>query len=145
MIAIACDHGGYDLKVRLMERLTERGIAFEDLGCGAGERVDYPIYADKACRGVMDGTYERAILICGTGIGMSIAANKHPGIRAAVCADCYSAEMTRAHNDSNVLCLGGRTLGPELAVRIADIWLDTPFSGVEHHARRIQMIAELER
>ena len=144
MIVIASDHGGYDLKLRLIERLRERGAAFEDIG-NSGERVDYPEYADKACRGVMEGRYERAILVCGTGIGMCIAANKHPGIRAALCADCFSAEMTRAHNDSNVLCLGGRTVGPELAVRIMDIWLDTPFSGAEHHARRIAMIAELEK
>ena len=145
MIALACDHGGYDLKLRLIEELEKRGTAFEDLGCGAGERVDYPIYAEKACRGVAEGRFDRAVLVCGTGIGMSIAANKLPGIRAALCADCYSAEMTRLHNDSNVLCLGGRTVGPELAVRILNIWLDTPFSGVEHHAKRIGMIADLER
>ena len=144
MIAIACDHGGYELKLRLTERLTERGEAYADLGCG-GERVDYPIYAEKAARGVAAGEYEKAILICGTGIGMSIAANKIPGIRAALCADCYSAEMTRAHNDSNVLCLGGRTVGSELAVKIMDTWLDTPFSGIEHHAKRIAMLAELDR
>ena len=144
MIAIACDHGGYDLKLRLLERLTERGDAFEDLGC-SGERVDFPVYAEKAARGVADGVYERAILVCGTGIGMSIAANKIPGIRAALCADCYSAQATREHNDSNILCLGGRTIGSELAAKIMDTWLDTPFSGAEHHARRIGMIAEMER
>lgn len=145
MIALACDHGGYELKLRLIEELEKRGTAFEDLGCGAGERVDYPVYAEKACRGVTEGRFERAVLVCGTGIGMSIAANKLPGIRAALCADCYSAEMTRQHNDSNVLCLGGRTLGPELAVRILNIWLDTPFSAAEHHAKRIGMIADMER
>ena len=145
MIAIACDHGGYELKLRLISLLKERGDAFEDLGCGEGERVDYPINAEKAARGVVDGVYERAILVCGTGIGMSIAANKIPGIRAALCCDCYSAEMTRLHNDSNILCLGGRTVGSELAARITEIWLDTPFSGAEHHARRIGMVAALER
>ena len=144
MIAIACDHGGYELKLRLISLLKERGDAFEDLGC-EGESVDYPIYAEKAARGVVDGVYERAILVCGTGIGMSIAANKIPGARAALCCDCYSAEMTRLHNDSNILCLGGRTVGSELAARITEIWLETPFSGIEHHVRRIGMVAALER
>ena len=145
MIAIASDHGGYALKTELMEHLKESSVAFEDLGCYSAASVDYPVYAEKAARGVASGVYERAILICGTGIGMSMAANKIPGIRAAVCADCYSAEMTRLHNDSNVLCLGGRTIGPELAKRIMDIWLETPYSGLEKHARRIQMVMELEK
>ena len=145
MIAIASDHGGFAMKTQLIAHLRERGTEFEDLGCCSEESVDYPDYAEKAARGVAAGTYERAVLICGTGIGMSIAANKIPGIRAALCADCYSAEMTRAHNDSNVLCLGGRTIGSELAKRILDIWLDTPFSGLEKHARRIGRIAALER
>ncbi len=144
MIAIASDHGGFALKNTLIERMRERGDAFEDLGCYTEERVDYPAYAEAVARGVADGTYERGVLVCGTGIGMSIAANKIPGIRAALCADCYSAQMTREHNDSNILCLGGRTLGPALAMRILDIWLDTPFSGAEHHARRIARIGALE-
>ena len=145
MIALASDHGGFAMKQELAAHLTARGVAFEDLGCYSEDSVDYPEYAEKAARGVAAGTYERAVLICGTGIGMSMAANKIRGIRAAVCADCYSAEMTRQHNDSNVLCLGGRTLGPEVAKRIVDIWLETPFSGMEKHARRIAMIAGLER
>ena len=145
MIAIASDHGGYAMKQELLEHLRESSVAFEDLGCYSSESVDYPAYAEKAARGVADGTYERAILICGTGIGMSIAANKIHGVRAALCADCYSAEMTRLHNDSNVLCLGGRTIGPELAKKITDIWLETPFSGMERHAKRIASVMELEK
>ena len=144
MIAIASDHAGYALKGLIIDHLKERGVPVEDLGCG-GEPVDYPLYADKLCRAVVDGTYERGILVCGTGIGMSIAANKIPGIRAALCADCYSAEMTRQHNDANVLCLGGRTLGSELAKKIVDTYLAAEFSGAEHHTRRIEMIKKLER
>ena len=145
MLAIASDHGGFAMKQLLIDHLKESSVEFEDLGCYSEDSVDYPVYAEKAARGVADGVYERAILICGTGIGMSIAANKIPGVRAALCSDCYSAEMTRLHNDSNVLCLGGRTLGIELAKRIADIWLETPFSAMEKHARRISMIAGMER
>ena len=145
MFAIASDHGGFAMKTQLMDHLRESSVEFEDLGCYSEESVDYPVYAEKAARGVADGTYERAILICGTGIGMSMAANKIPGIRAALCSDCYSAEMTRLHNNSNVLCLGGRTLGIEVAKKIVDIWLETPFSGQERHARRIEMVMELEK
>ncbi len=144
MIAIASDHGGYALKQILLDHLAARGVPAEDLGCG-GEPVDYPDYAGKLCRAVLAGQYERGILVCGTGIGMSIAANKIPGIRAALCADCYSAEMARQHNDANVLCLGGRTLGSELAKKIVDTYLDTPFSNAEHHRKRIAMIKDLER
>ncbi len=145
MLAIASDHGGFAMKQLLIDHLKESGVELEDLGCYSEDSVDYPVYAEKAARGVADGVYDRAILVCGTGIGMSIAANKIPGVRAALCCDCYSAEMTRRHNDANVLCLGGRTLGPELAKRIADIWVETPFSGMEKHVRRIGMIAEMER
>ena len=144
MLAIASDHGGFAMKQLLIDHLKESGVALEDLGCYSEDSVDYPVFAEKAARGVADGVYDRAILICGTGIGMSIAANKVPGVRAALCSDCYSAEMTRLHNDSNVLCLGGRTIGPELAKRITDIWIETPFSGMEKHARRIGMIAGME-
>lgn len=145
MIAIACDHGGYELKQQILAHLSELGVAVEDLGCHSADRVDYPVYAEKLGRAVAAGTYDKGILICGTGIGMSIAANKIPGVRAALCADCYSAEMTRLHNDANVLCLGGRTLGSELAKRIVDTYLAASFSGAEHHARRLAMIRELEK
>ena len=144
MIAIASDHAGYALKQTLIEHLTAKGVELEDLGCG-GEPVDYPVYAEKLCRAVAAGQYERGILVCGTGIGMSIAANKIPGIRAALCGDCFSAEMSRQHNDANVLCLGGRVVGPELAKRIVDTYLDTGFSHGESHTRRIAMIKELEK
>lgn len=144
MIAIASDHGGYALKQSLIQHLTDRGVPVEDLGCG-GEPVDYPDYAEKLCQAVLAGKAERGILVCGTGIGMSIAANKIHGIRAALCADCYSAEMARQHNDANVLCLGGRTLGSELAAKIVDTYLGTGFSNAEHHIRRIAMIKDLEK
>lgn len=145
MIAIASDHGGFAMKTQLIEHLKGQGVEIEDLGCYSEESVDYPHYAAKLGRAVADGTYERGILVCGTGIGMCIAANKIPGVRAALCADCYSAEMTRQHNDANVLCLGGRTLGPELAKRITDIFLQSAFSGAEKHSRRVAMIGELEK
>ena len=144
MIAIASDHAGYALKQTIIEHLTAKGVPIDDLGCG-GEPVDYPLYAEKLCRAVTAGTYERGILVCGTGIGMSIAANKIPGIRAALCGDCFSAEMSRQHNDANVLCLGGRVVGPELALRIVDTYLDTGFSHGESHTRRIAMIKDLEK
>lgn len=144
MIAIASDHGGYALKEILKEHLASQGVDAADLGCG-GERVDYPVYAEKLCRAVAAGKYERGILVCGTGIGVSIAANKIPGIRAALCGDCYSAQMSREHNDANVLCLGGRVLGSELAKKIVDTYLSSGFSHGESHARRIAMIKDLEK
>lgn len=144
MIAIASDHGGFALKTRLVEHLRERGVPVEDMGCASEAPVDYPEYAEKLARAVAAGTYERGVLVCGTGIGMSIAANKIRGVRAALCADCFSAEMARLHNDANVLCLGGRTVGSELACRILDTWLDAGFSGAEKHARRVAMIGALE-
>ena len=142
-VLIASDHGGFALKQELLEHLRALGYELEDLGCYSTQSVDYPAYAEKVARGVAAGAAEAGILVCGTGIGMSIAANKVDGVRAALCADCYSAEMTRRHNDSNVLCLGGRTVGPELAKRIAEIWLSTPFSAEEKHARRIGQIAAI--
>ena len=145
MIAIASDHGGFAMKQDLIAHLQSRGVSLEDLGCYSEDSVDYPAYAEKVCRGIVSGAYERGILICSTGIGMSIAANKIPGIRASLCADCHSAQMTREHNDSNVLCLGGRTLGTDLAKRIVDIYLSARFSGVEKHVRRISMIKGLEK
>ena len=144
MFAIASDHGGFAMKAQILAHLQARGIEIADLGCYSEASVDYPEYAEKLCRAVTAGEYERGILVCGTGIGMSIAANKIPGIRATLVGDCYSAEMSRQHNNSNVLCLGGRVLGQDLALRIVDIWIDTPFSGLEKHERRLGMIAGLE-
>ena len=140
MIAIGCDHGGYELKLEILKYLEKKGLEYKDFGCDSLESVDYPIYARKVGQAILDGECEKGILICGTGIGISIAANKMKGIRCALCSDCFSAEATRLHNDTNVLALGGRVLGTELALKIVDTWLNTPFSGDERHARRISMI-----
>lgn len=142
MIAIACDHGGYALKLEIMKHLEERGLAYKDFGCDSEAAVDYPIYARKVTSAINSGECERGILICGTGIGISIAANKVKGIRAALCTDCFTAEATRQHNDANILALGGRVVGPGLALKIVDTFLDTPFSQAERHKKRISLIEE---
>ena len=142
MLAIASDHGGFALKQEIMAHLKAAGVAFEDLGTYTEESCDYPVYAEKLGRAVAAGEYERGILLCGTGIGISMAANKIPGIRAALCSDCYSAEMSRRHNNANVLALGGRVLGPELAFRIVDTFLTAPFDGGRHQ-RRVSLIDAL--
>ena len=128
-----------------VEHLTARGIQIEDMGCYDEKSVHYPAYAEKLGRAVAAGTCEKGILVCGTGIGMSMAANKIPGIRAALCHDCYCVEMTRKHNDANVLCLGGRVLGSELAKKMVYIYLDAEFSAGENHVRRLNMLKELEK
>ena len=143
MLVIASDHGGFALKQELMEHLRARGVEFEDIGTYSEESCDYPVYAEKAARGVAEGKYEKGILVCGTGIGMSLAANKIKGIRCALLSDCFSAEMCRAHNDANMIALGGRVLGPELAKRIVDLFLDTEFLG-GRHANRVAMVMALE-
>ena len=143
MLALASDHGGFALKQEIMAYLKESGIEYEDLGTYSAESVDYPVYAAKLGRAVAAGEYERGILLCGTGIGISIAANKIKGIRCALCTDCYSAEMSRRHNDANVLALGGRTMGVEVARKIVDIFLRTPFEGGRHQ-RRVDLIMALE-
>ena len=140
MIAIGSDHGGYALKKALMAHLSERGLEYKDFGAYSEASCDYPVYAKAVAHAVADGECECGILICGTGIGMSMAANKVPGIRAAGCGDCFSAEATREHNDANVLCMGARVVGEGLALKIADIFLDTPFSNDERHIRRISQI-----
>jgi ribose 5-phosphate isomerase B len=140
MIAIACDHGGYELKQEILQYLEKQQIPYQDFGCDSTEAVDYPIYARKVTTAIKSGQYDKGILICGTGIGISIAANKVPGIRAALCSDCFSAEATRLHNDANILALGGRVVGPGLAVKIVDTFLHTEFSGEERHQRRIDLI-----
>lgn len=142
MIAIGCDHGGYALKCEVIKHLTERGVEFSDYGCG-GETVDYPDIAEKVCAAVADKSCERGILICGTGIGMSMAANKVKGIRAALCGDCYSARFTRLHNDANVLCMGARVIGAGLGMQIVDEFLDTKFEG-GRHAARVDKVMKLE-
>ncbi len=139
MIAIACDHGGYELKLQLIKYLESKGFEYIDFGCN-GESVDYPIYAKKVGQAIQSGECEKGILVCGTGIGMSIVANKMKDVRCALCSDCFSAEMTRLHNNTNVIALGGRVVGPELAVKMVDIFLNTPFSNDERHIRRIEMM-----
>lgn len=142
MLAIGCDHGGFALKCEVIKHLTERGIEFSDYGCG-GETVDYPDIAEKVCAEIAGGRAERGILICGTGIGMSMAANKVNGIRAALCGDCFSARFTRLHNDANVLCMGARVIGAGLALQIVDEFLDTGFEGGRHVAR-VEKVMKLE-
>lgn len=142
MLTIGCDHGGYALKCEVMKHLTERGIEFKDFGCD-GEPIDYPDIAEKVCETISEGKAERGILICGTGIGMSMAANKIKGIRAAVCGDCFSARFTRLHNNANVLCMGARVIGAGLAMQIVDEFLDTGFEG-GRHAKRVEKIMRLE-
>ena len=142
MIALGCDHGGYELMQEVKAYLDSKGLEYKDFGCHSTEAVDYPVYARKVGNAVLDGSCDKGILICGTGIGISIAANKMPGIRAALCSDCFSAEATRLHNDADVLAMGGRVVGPGLAVKIVDTFLNTEFSGDERHKRRISKIEE---
>lgn len=140
MIALGSDHGGYGLKQEIIKHLTEKGIEFKDYGCFSEEAFDYPVSGKAVAHAVAEGECEKGILICGTGIGMSMAANKVSGIRAAVCHDCFSAQATREHNDANVLTMGARVIGPGLALKIVDIFLETPFSNDERHIRRIGMM-----
>ena len=142
MIAIGSDHGGFELKEKLMEHLSERGLEYKDFGTYSSASCDYPVYAKAVANAVASGECDRGIIICGTGIGVSMTANKVRGIRAALCGDCFSAEATRQHNDANVLCMGARVVGEGLALKIADTFLDTPFSNDERHIRRISMIED---
>ena len=142
MIALGSDQAGYELKQVVMRHLEKRGLSYKDYGSYSSDPVDYPVYGKKVAHAIVDGECDKGILICGTGIGISIAANKVPGIRAAVCSDCFSAEATRLHNDANILAFGARVVGPGLAEKIVDIFLDTEFSGVERHKRRVDMIEE---
>lgn len=143
-IIIGSDHGGIHLKEVLKQHLTERGIEVHDAGTYTEESCDYPDIALQVCRAVTAGDGDRGVLVCGTGIGMSMAANKVKGIRAALCGDVFSAIMSREHNDANVICLGERVLGPGLAVCILDAWLDTEFAG-GRHARRVNKIMAIEK
>jgi len=143
MLAIGSDHGGFALKKEITAHLDSLKIEYKDFGTHTEHSCDYPKYAELAAKAVVSGECEKGILVCGTGIGISIAANKIKGVRAALCSDCFSAEMTRRHNDANILCLGGRVTGGGLALKIVDIFLSTPFEG-GRHANRVKMIAELE-
>lgn len=142
MIALGCDHGGYELMQEVKRHLEERGLEYKDFGCYSKESVDYPFYAKKVGQAIIDKQCEKGILICGTGIGISITANKMPGIRAALCTDCFCAQATREHNNANVLAMGGRVVGAGLALKIVDTFLDTPFSEEERHKRRIAQIED---
>ena len=142
MIAIGSDHGGFELKKEVMAHLDARGLEYKDFGTYSDASCDYPVYGKAVAKAVASGECERGIIICGTGIGISMAANKVKGIRAACCSDCFSAKYTRLHNDANVLALGARVVGPGLALKIVDTFLDTPFSNGERHIRRIEMIED---
>ena len=144
MIALACDHAALDMKQMVKELLDEMGLDYKDFGTYTAESCDYPVFAARAARAVASGQCDRGIVICGTGIGMSIAANKVPGIRCALCGDPYSAELTRRHNDSNMLAMGARVIGIEVARRIAQVWLTTEFEG-GRHARRVDLITRIEQ
>ena len=142
MIALGCDHGGYALMQEIKAHLDKRGLEYKDFGTYSEDSCDYPVFAKKAANAVASGECDKGILVCGTGIGISITANKIKGIRAALCGDCFSAQATRQHNDSNMLALGARVTGPGLALMIVDTFLDTPFSEEERHAKRIAQIED---
>jgi ribose 5-phosphate isomerase B len=144
MIALGADHGGFELKEAIKKHLDEKGVEYIDCGAYSPESIDYAPIAQKTCEKVTSGECEKAILCCGTGIGISMAANKVRGIRACCCSDLFSAEMTRLHNNANILCLGGRVVTEEKAKELVDIFLDTPFSCEERHQRRIDQITDLE-
>lgn len=143
-IALASDHAGYELKKVVLDHLSEKKIPCKDFGCGPGVKVDYVDYAHAAVKEVVEGNFDRAILICATGLGMAVAANKHPGIRAAPCFSEHLTEMSRSHNRSNCLTLGARVLSSKEALTFVDIWLDTPFEGGRHQ-RRIEKISQIEK
>ena len=143
MIAIGSDHGGYELKSSVIEYLEDKGIEYKDFGCYSKSSCDYPDFAVKACSAIVEGICDKALLFCGTGIGISIAANKVPGIRAACCSDVFSAKFTRLHNDANVLCLGGRVVGTGLALELVEVFLKTEFEGGRHF-RRVEKIKSIE-
>ncbi len=140
MLAIGSDHGGFYLKQTVIKHLQDRGIDVKDFGTYTPDSCDYSDFAKPVAQAILDGECDRGILICGTGIGISITANRFPGIRAANCTDCFMAEATRQHNDANILALGARVVGEGLALKIVDTFLDTPFSYDERHVRRIKKI-----
>jgi len=144
-VALGADHAGFQLKESLKELLDKKGLSYQDLGCDSSAESDYPDFARAVALAVAHGEADRGIIICGTGIGSCIAANKIPGVRAALCHETFAAAASRQHNDANVLCLGARILGERLAHHIVNTWLDTPFSGGERHLRRLEKIAQIER
>ena len=142
-IAIASDHGGFDLKESLVGTLRDKGFEIDDLGPSNADSVDYPDYGIKLAQAIVEQKVERGIVICGTGVGMSIVVNRFPGVRGTLCSDIYTAKMSREHNDSNILIMGGRVIGKELALEIVEIWLNTKFEGGRHQ-RRIDKINEID-
>ncbi len=141
---VGCDHGGLELKNEIIAHLNKKGIEVCDVGTYTGDSCNYPDYARSLCKKIQYGEYSLGILVCGTGIGMSIAANKHIGIRAACCSDTFSARMTRMHNDANVLCLGGRVVGAGLACDMVDLFLETEYEGGRHDLR-VAMLSDIEK
>ena len=144
MIALACDHGAFELKHAIMKHLEARGLAYKDFGCYDTSSCDYPDFAAPAARAVASGECDRGIVVCTTGIGVSISANKIRGIRCALLSDKMSARLTREHNDTNMMAMGAGVVGEKLALEIVDMWLDTPFSGEARHQRRIDKVMALE-
>lgn len=142
-VAVGCDHAAYEQKQQLIAHLEDAGYAVKDCGCDSAESCHYPIFAHRLCTSITDGECEMGILICGTGIGMSIAANKHRGIRAAACSEAFSAELTRQHNDANVLCLGARVIDYPTIEKLTDLFLTTEFMGGKH-ATRVDMLTAIE-
>jgi ribose 5-phosphate isomerase B len=142
-IALGCDHAGFEMKDAVIAHLKERGWDVIDVGTNSAESCDYPLFAHEVCKNIQDGNAELGILICGTGIGMSLVANKHRGIRAAACSDTFSARLTRVHNNANVLCFGTRVVGIGLALDLVDNFLDAEFEGGKHE-RRVNMITAYE-
>ena len=140
-VALAADHGGYELKEAIRKHLDEIGVAYKDFGSYTGEACDYPDMAEAACRAVVAGECDKALLFCGTGVGISMSANKIRGIRACCCSDAFSAKYTRRHNDANALCMGGRVVGPGLGIYLVDLFLNTPFEGGRHQRRIDKMMA----
>ena len=145
MIAIASDHGGYALKEHIKAYLAAKGITCQDFGCETPDRCDYPVFGKAAAQAVASGQCERGIVLCTTGIGVSISANKIDGIRCALLSDPWSAKMTRLHNDTNMMALGAGVVGENLAMEIVDVWLGTEFSGEARHQRRIDKVMALEK
>lgn len=142
MIAIGSDHGGFELKKEIIAYLEKNNLEYKDYGTYTPDSCDYPVYAKKVANAILEGECEKGILICGTGIGISITANKIKGIRAALCHDCFSAQATREHNDANIVAMGARVVGPGLAVKIVDTFLNTEFSNDERHINRIRQMEE---
>ena len=143
MIAIGCDHGGYELKQKILAHLRQRGLEYRDFGCDSTASVDYPVYGKAVAHAVASGECEKGIVICSTGIGISIAANKVKGIRACVCSEPYTAKLSKMHNNSNVLAFGARVVGSEMAKMITEEWLDAKYEGGRHQ-RRVDMLMEIE-